>query len=114
MYSRRPAKGHVAYPACSLVGIATMNREKAENNVVSFSSYAKRAVGKTGAGGLRVKARSVLTQGQKDAFFTELSGYVDAVLGNRFSKIQKESASHPSAARHRPVRCFRLVRGRKQ
>ena len=91
-----------------------MNRAKAENNVVSFCSFAERAAGKAGVGRLRAKARLALTQGQKEAFLAELSGCVDEVLGNRALMIQEEWAGDLYGARCRPVRRFRLLQGGKQ
>lgn len=91
-----------------------MNRARAENSVVSFSSFAELAARKGGGGGLRAKACAALTKGQKEAFLIELSGYVDEILGNRILRIREESAAAPSAARSRTVRRFRLVQGGKQ
>ena len=90
-----------------------MNRAKAENNVVSFSSFAERTSRKAGAGRLRVKARLALAKGQKEAFLAELSGCVDEVLGNRALMIQEELVDDLSGARCRPARRFRLLQGGK-
>ena len=91
-----------------------MNHAKAKNNVVSFSSFAERSARNTGTGRLRVKIRSALNQGQKEAFLAELTGYVDEVLGNRAVMIQEELAGDLSGTQDGPARCFRLLQGGKQ
>ncbi len=93
-----------------------MNHAKAKNNVVSFSSFAERSARSTGTGTgrLRVKIRSALNQGQKEAFLAELTGYVDEVLGNRAVMIQEELAGNLSGTQDGPARCFRLLQGGKQ
>ena len=90
-----------------------MIRINPENNVVSFSSFAKRMVRKTGTAGLQAKARMAVAQGQKEAFLEELSGYVDEVLGNRALIMQRMSNPHPEPLR-RPIRNFQLLQGGKK
>ena len=90
-----------------------MNRTKAENNIVSFSSFVKRAAHRSGAGSLLSKARVASVQGQKEAFLEELSGYVDEVLDNRALTIQRQAEGVPSRAQRRSVPHLRLLQGGK-
>jgi len=89
-----------------------MMQAKAENKVVSFSSFAERAARKMGTTGLQARARMAIAQGQKEAFLEELSGYVDEVLGNRALLMQRVTDSLP-VYRHRPIRNLRVLQGGK-
>ena len=91
-----------------------MNRANAENNIVSFSSFAERAAHRSGAGGLLSKARAASVQGQKEAFLAELSGYVDEVLDNRALMIRRQAESVPSLVRRRTAPRLQLLQGGKQ
>ena len=91
-----------------------MSRAKAETNIVSFESFAKRAAHRSGAGSLLSKARVAAILAEKDAFLAELTGYVDEVLDNRALMIRRQVEDDPSRARRRPTLNLQLLQGGKK